>query len=55
MTRRGNQYEFLTGTRIGGRGREELTSISPGQRGVWACQDLNLGPHPYQAHPWDVF
>jgi hypothetical protein len=23
--------------------------------GVWACQDLNLGPHPYQAHSRDAF
>jgi hypothetical protein len=23
--------------------------------GWWACQDLNLGPHPYQAYPRDVF
>jgi hypothetical protein len=21
----------------------------------WACQDLNLGPHPYQAYSWDAF
>ena len=21
----------------------------------WACQDLNLGPHPYQAHSRDAF
>jgi hypothetical protein len=23
--------------------------------GGWACQDLNLGPHPYQAYSRDVF
>jgi hypothetical protein len=23
--------------------------------GWWACQDLNLGPHPYQAHSRDAF
>jgi hypothetical protein len=22
---------------------------------LWACQDLNLGPHPYQAHSLDAF
>jgi hypothetical protein len=21
----------------------------------WACQDLNLGPHPYQAYSRDAF
>jgi hypothetical protein len=21
----------------------------------WACQDLNLGPHPYQAYSADAF
>jgi hypothetical protein len=23
--------------------------------GWWACQDLNLGPHPYQAYSRDAF
>jgi hypothetical protein len=23
--------------------------------GGWACQDLNLGPHPYQAYSRDAF
>jgi hypothetical protein len=23
--------------------------------GWWACQDLNLGPHPYQAYSGDAF
>ena len=32
-------------------GRDALTC----GYGWWACQDLNLGPHPYQAYSRDAF
>jgi hypothetical protein len=32
-------------------GRDALTCWV----GWWACQDLNLGPHPYQAYSREAF
>jgi len=56
MTRAGNQVRVLDPAPV------RPTSSGPaGQRfrwsGLvwWACQDLNLGPHPYQAHSRDAF
>jgi hypothetical protein len=48
MTRSGNQVRVLDRhtRRPSGAGRaDQHFSWS---EGVWACQDLNLGPHPYQ-------
>jgi hypothetical protein len=36
------------GTRLAQRAPDESTSISAGQSGWWAWEDLNLRPHPYQ-------
>ena len=47
MTRNGNQVRGLDPEYTSPAGAaDETTSISAGQSGRWAWEDLNLGPHP---------
>jgi hypothetical protein len=49
--RRGPDVDQERNERLRSQDRDALTCWV----GWWACQDLNLGPHPYQAYSRDAF